>query len=717
VRRRRTTTRKPAKTQHGSTTKPKRNNAPTPARQASSTVTDLQQQVSDLARELVEAREQQTATSEVLGVISSAPGELEPVFQTMLEKATRLSEAQEASLVLREGDDLKIVTRYYSPAAPLGATHRDPMLFRPGPASCVRRSIRLKQVVQVPELANDQAYFDREPARVRLVELGYRSQLSVPLIKHNEAIGTFNVYRQQPGLFSEKQIELLSNFAKQAVIAIENARLLNELRESLQQQTATSEVLGVISSSPGELEPVFDAMLENALRVCDAEFGVLYRYDGDGHFHAAAWRNVSPAYEEVLRQWGSFRTRVGSINERLLETGQLVHIPDASLDLANAAVMYGRARSLIAVPMLREGELVGSFVIYRTEVRPFSKKQIDLVSNFAAQAVIAIENARLLGELRARTNELSQSVEALSALGEVSQAVNSTLNLETVLETIVGRAVQLSSSDSGIIYEFDEVAQTFHARASHRITPDHLATVRAAPIRLGEGAVGRAGAIREAVQVADIADETQFVAPQTRGLLIREGLRSLLAVPLVRERRVLGGLVILRREQSTFSPKIVATLQTFAAQSVLAIQNARLFHEIEEKGSQLAEASQHKSQFLANMSHELRTPLNAIIGVSEMLREDAEALNQDTEPLDRVLGAGRHLLALINDILDLSKIEAGRMELRNVPVDARDPGRGQDHRADGDEERQSDRHRMPSGYRYDARRPDPLSAIPAQPGE
>jgi transcriptional regulator with GAF, ATPase, and Fis domain len=224
VRRRRTLTRKPAKTQHGSTTKPKRNNAPTAARQASSTLADLQQQVSALARELAEAREQQTASSEVLGVISSAPGELEPVFQTMLEKATRLSEAQEASLVLREGDDLKIVTGYYSPAAPLAATRRDPMLFRPGSASCVRRSIRLKQVVQVPDMANDQAYFDREPARVRLVELGYRSQLSVPLIKDDEAIGAFNVYRQQPGLFPEKQIELLSNFAKQAVIAIENAR-------------------------------------------------------------------------------------------------------------------------------------------------------------------------------------------------------------------------------------------------------------------------------------------------------------------------------------------------------------------------------------------------------------------------------------------------------------------------------------------------------------
>jgi GAF domain-containing protein len=209
--------------------------------------------------------------------------------------------------------------------------------------------------------------------------------------------------------------------------------------------------------------------------------------------------------------------------------------------------------------------------------------------------------------LQARTRELARSVAELRALGEVSRAVSSTLKLETLLETIVACAVQLSGSDSGIVYEFDEVAQTFQARGSHRITTEHLAIVRADPIRFGEGAIGRAGAIREPVQVADIADERQFVAPQTRGLLVREGLRSLLAVPLVREQRVLGGLVILRRELAAFSPEIVATLQTFAAQSVLAIQNARLFDEIEDKSRQLAEASQHKSQFLANMSHELRT--------------------------------------------------------------------------------------------------------------
>jgi signal transduction histidine kinase len=274
--------------------------------------------------------------------------------------------------------------------------------------------------------------------------------------------------------------------------------------------------------------------------------------------------------------------------------------------------------------------------------------------------VIAIENVRLFDEVQARTRELSQSIDELRALGEVSQAVNSTLDLETVLTTIVAKATQLSNTEAGAIYVFNDASREFRLRATYGMDNAIIAEIRDRHIHLGETAIGRAVEQRTPIQVADIQSDPSLVLD----VIARAGFRALLTVPLLGADRAVGALVVRRKEPGEFTKATIDLLQTFAAQSVLAIQNARLFQQIEEKGRELAQASQHKSQFLANMSHELRTPLNAIIGVTEMLREDAEAAKQDLEPLDRVLGAGRHLLALINDILDLSKIEAGRMELQ-----------------------------------------------------
>ena len=423
--------------------------------------------------------------------------------------------------------------------------------------------------------------------------------------------------------------------------------------------------MSVISASPGELEPVFGIMLASATKLCEASYATMWLSEG-GVLRNAAFHGSMP--EAFMEQW---RAAVLPLDRdvpgaRAMRSRKPVHVADIREDpayLAGHPLTVGLAdiagmRTLIVVPMLKDEEFVGAIGIYRNQVRPFTDKQIELVSNFAAQAVIAIENARLLSELRARTSDLSRSVEELRGLGDVTQAVNSTLDLQTVLDTIVARATQLSGTEAGAIYVFDEADGQFQLRATYGMTADMIAVIHEHHADFSE-------ALRMATERRE-PDQIAALQPSSRAneLVMQLGYRARLVVPLLAPDQIVGALVVRRKAPGEFAKNTVELLQTFAAQSVLAIQNARLFSEIEDKSRQLAEASQHKSQFLANMSHELRTPLNAIIGVSEMLREDAEALKQDTEPLDRVLGAGRHLLALINDILDLSKIEAGRMELQ-----------------------------------------------------
>jgi signal transduction histidine kinase len=607
----------------------------------------------------------------VLRVISSSPGELAPVFQTMLKNAARLCEGKFGVLYLFGEDGLRLVAAHDIPPTYAEARRLGP--FHPPPGGPLGEVIRTKETVQVADLAATRVYTERNPVVVAAVELGgVRTTVAVPMLKDTELIGIIGIYRQEVRPFSDKQVALLSSFASQAVIAIENTRLLNELRqrttdlsESLQQQTATADVLRVISKSPGELEQVFRAVLENATRICEAKFGTLHLREGD-ILRAVATHNAPPAYVEARMGAPHLRPPPDAPLGRVAITKQVVHIADLKttrsyierhpfLDAADRA----GTRTILAVPMLKESELIGAIVISRLEVRPFTEKQIELVTTFADQAVIAIENARLFDEVQSRTRELSQSIGELRALGEVSQAVNSTLDLETVLTTIVAKATQLSSTEAGAIYVFDDASREFRLRATYGMDDTIIAAIRDRHIHIGETAIGRAVEQRMPIQIPDVQNDPSSVLD----VIVRAGFRALLTVPLLGPDRIVGALVVRRKEPGEFSKSTVDLLQTFGAQSVLAIQNARLFHEIEEKGRQLAEASQHKSQFLANMSHELRTPLNAIIGVTEMLREDAEALKQDIEPLDRVLGAGRHLLALINDILDLSKIEAGRMEL------------------------------------------------------
>src|SRR4029079_11677575 len=343
-----------------------------------------------------------------------------------------------------------------------------------------------------------------------------------------------------------------------------------------------------------------------------------------------------------------------------------VHIPDvrAQNNFPSFGSLSG-LRTFLAVPLRQQGELIGTLSGRRTEVRPFTLAQIKLLETFADQAVIAIENVRLLQELQQRTGELVQSVGKLKALGEVGQAVSSTLDLETVLTRIVSHAVQLSGTDCGVIYEYDESAQELNPRATHRMEQEMVEGLRAARVRLGAGATGRAAATRMTVEVPDILEQRELMGTRARPLITRFGYRSLLSVPLLREHQILGGLTVLRRQTGEFKPEMVNLLQTFGSQSALAIHNARLFREIEDKSRQIQAANRHKSEFLANMSHELRTPLNAIIGFSEVLQERlfGELNDKQAEYTSDILTSGQHLLSLINEILDLSKVEAGRMEL------------------------------------------------------
>ena len=440
-----------------------------------------------------------------------------------------------------------------------------------------------------------------------------------------------------------------------------------ELSDALEQQTATAEILRVISSSPTDIQPVLDAVAENAARVCAARDAVIFRVDGDALRVVAGYGpipKIEPESPDSVIQMGR-----DWVTGRAVVDRHPVHVHDVTAEAAEfpRGLEFARRfnhRTALAMPLLREGVPLGAILIRRAHVEPFTEKQIQLLQTFAAQAVIAIENVRLFQELQARTQDLARSVEQLQALGAVGQAVSSTLDLETVLTTIVSRAELLAGADGGAIYEYDESPQVFHLRATQGFDPQFVEATRSTSIPLGEGAVGQAGITRQAVEISDILDRGAYESP-VRGAMTGSGLRAVLAVPLVREGRLLGGLVVARKSPGRFAPEVVDLLKTLAAQSAIAIQNARLFSELGDKSRELEAASRHKSEFLANMSHELRTPLNAIIGFSEVLGERmfGELNDKQAEYVQDILSSGRHLLALINDILDLSKIEAGRMEL------------------------------------------------------
>jgi len=419
---------------------------------------------------------------------------------------------------------------------------------------------------------------------------------------------------------------------------------------------------------------VFDAIVESAVRLLGAYSGGLTRITGD-QIELAALTSTDAAGDAATRARYPEPLQSEGMHAQAIRERAPFNIADALTDPGVPEAEHGRAsvrgyRSLVVVPMFRHDDAVGAISVTRREPGGFTDDEIALLKTFADQAVIAIENARLLSELQARTQELTRSVDQLTALGDVGQAVSSTLDLDTVLTTIVSRAVALSGLDSGVLFEYDEAAEEFVQRAAAETGGVLAEARRGVRYRKGEGALGRTALTLQPVQVPDITVPGAYDS-RVRENLIESGVRAILAVPMVHQGRLIGCLGVTRNHPGNFPAETLELLRTFATQSALAIQNARLFREIEDKGRQLEVASRHKSEFLANMSHELRTPLNAIIGFSEVLSERmfGDLNEKQAEYLKDIYASGTHLLSLINDILDLSKIEAGRMELELTDFD------------------------------------------------
>jgi GAF domain-containing protein len=581
-----------------------------------------------LARERDEALQQQAATAEILKLISSSPADTQPVFDAIVQSGLKIFPDAAIFIALPDGDTLRaaafaeadrVRAKAWKRRWPIPIT-RD---YIHGVAFLDRKIVDIPDGRKPPpELAVGAKHF---------LPSGYLAVTAVPLMKGRSAIGTLSVVRLAPGPLTKNQFSLLKTFASQAVIAIENARLLNELRqrtddlsESLEQQTATAEVLKTISSSPGDMKPVFEAMLANALRICEAKFGHLLLYDGE-RFHATHLHDVPQAYREYWEKNGPVRPGANTGLGRIVRDKQMFHIPDLRAEAAYAAreplrvvtVEQAGARSFVGVPMLKDDKLVGAIVIYRQEVRPFTERQIELLKNFAAQAVIAIENTRLLNELRQRTDDLSESLEQQTATSEVLGVISSSVtDAQPVFDMIADSAAKLCEAQFCFVYRFD--GEQVHFVAHRSVTPEMIELNRRAypspPTR--KSVAGRALLERKVVQIPDVGADTDYGLAEMAAL---GGYRSAVGVPILRDGIPVGCIAVTRAQAGLLPDRQVELLKTFADQAVIAIENTRLFDEVQTRTRDLSESLEQQTatsevlRIISSSPGELEPVFNAML--------------------------------------------------------------------------------------------------------
>jgi signal transduction histidine kinase len=630
--------------------------------------------------QVTEALNQQTATAEILRVISGSPTDVQPVFDAIVRSTLALCHGKFCVAYRYDGENIHVAAHHNMNADVLRAlAERYPS--PPDRATTTGQTILNRQVIHVLDTLDPSVpVWSRDYARL----LGYRTLLSVPILREGRPIGSIAVARADLQPFSDQQVALVKTFADQVVIAIENVRLFTELQqkngaltEALEQQTATSDILRVISSSPTDVQPVFEAIAENAARLVQAWSVTVLRWDGRW-IHLVAERGGPPGSGQRLRDESPWLPNTTSGPGRCIATGTIVHVPDLDLDpeadAATRALARTRGwRSDLNVPMLRDGSPIGAISVTHVEAGPFSLAEIGLLQTFADQAVIAIENVRLFTELREKNRALAQAhiqvtetLEQQTATADILRVISSSpTSLQPVLDAVAENAAGVCEGQdaSVLLVEGASLRRVAHTRGIPATAGDVYPLKR-------DTVMGRAVIDRRTTHVEDLLALTQEY-PEGARLAAELGHRTTLATPLLREGEAIGALLIRRLDVRPFTDAQVTLLETFAAQAVIAIENVRLFNELQVANRDLKAASQHKSEFLANMSHELRTPLNAIIGFSEVLSERmfGDLNEKQEEYLKDIYASGQHLLSLINDILDLSKIEAGRMELELADFD------------------------------------------------